>query len=186
MSSYKDFMAALYAYVGWSDWCIPHRQEDNGMRAVHFMSLTGTEIRKYRSEAQNFMQVMDANSPTIIGVDTPPWMWTRLTEYLYNLPDFDPYEYDYRSYDKETPGAYHGDRMALKELFAGGIYAKYDLGEKIDGTRVDEPTFRCCATKYLISLISQIAQISREQAIEAKGDGDEAPAESTKPVSETE
>jgi len=189
MNSYRDFAKALYEYATWHGCSIAIGvgvgEDFSNWETPHFAELTGAELRYRRSLAQTFKEVMDANCPEVIGVETPPWMWERLHKYIYHLPTYDPFEYNYRSYDENKPAmVYSGDRITLKELFAGSAYAEYDMGEKIDSTNVDEPTFSFRATRYLIALLSQIAQITREQDFKSENPGPSTPPETTEVVPE--
>lgn len=146
-------------------------------------NLTGAEIRQLRHEARDITDVLIVNHPSVIGVITPPWMWRRLMAVLDKLSPFDPFSYDYITYDPSKPrGVYSGDRMLLKELFAGSIGAEYNTGTKIDGTTVDETTFRNRAAKYLVSVISQIAQVERRRTAVVEEPRPKPPDEATGPV----
>lgn len=136
--------------------------------------LTGSQIRRQRSEiGDSLCDVVRSFGPHLIGVRTPPWMWELLrTELIALRTNFDPMEYDFLAYDPSSPGSrYIGDRLCLKDLFAGG--KDFNVGEKIDGSAVHREEFRARAARYLTALVSTCVQIYKRQNERTKKVGTE-------------
>lgn len=187
MLSYSEFIDNLERYCAWAG--IPNRPRSYTMPRTPplLRNLTGSQIRKLRSKAKNLLDVVDANHPHLIGIVTPPWTWEFLWDCLKHMPAIDLFEYDYISYDPKKPGAaYMGDRIMLKELFAGDAYAEYDVGTPYNVTQMDGSKLEVRTTKYLTALLSQIAQVARREAAKAESVGDESDTESSESLSEDE
>lgn len=189
MLSYQQFIECLRIYCAWAGITIPSHSSIciKPYTPPPLNNFTGSQIRKIRSKATNLLEVVDANHPHMIGVVTPPWTWEFLWDCLKQMPEIDPFEYNYIDYDPKKPGAvYMGDRILLKEFFAGDAYAEYDVGTPFNITQMEGPELRVRTTKYLTALLSQIAQVARKQAQEVEELRDETHPESSESVSEDE
>lgn len=151
-----------------------------------FEDLTGSEIRKRRLNITTQVTSIIRNyGPWTIGVDAPDWVWAALTQHLIDepIPSSSLFNIDYLKWDPSVPGAvWSNERLVLKDIWAGGRNVYY-MGEKIDGKAVEREIFCQRASNYILSILSQAAQICRkENAVVEAGPVESPPPEEQTPL----